>query len=450
MFGNYSATYPVPEPDTMACQFRRYGYQTGLFGKSHMIRRWDEDGFEKIRYVDLCDALPNDPTSVHYFKYLVDQGLVDYYGEGIPKKGQRGPLDGSAPAYLPYKNSLECYTGDETVRFLQERDPTRPFFIQMSFERPHSPITPAKEYFDMYDPKKLTLPESACDYFKNNFAGKPQFMIDHVTAHGAYPMAKDEATLRRCLASYYALISCMDMEIGRVIDLLEKSGELENTIIFYNADHGDFAGEHGLFHKNFGIYESIQRIPFLLAWPGGPKGQRFDGIVESVDLYPTLCELTGVPLPKGRDGTSVLSLMNSGGKEAAFCEWDGALGKTSAIRTKDFRLVFYPKLGVGELYDRRKDPGEIKNLWNDPSYATERLRLTQQLLAFVLNYSTKTGSKSDEAYHEQNRFSFTQQLHKGSKYYSHLMRAYEEESVWPPESGQSTNALKGLKSGDSK
>ncbi|MBI4977393.1 MAG: sulfatase-like hydrolase/transferase [Spirochaetes bacterium] len=223
-------------------------------------------------------------------------------------------LDGSGPTKHPYEHSIERYTGNETLRFLDERDTERPFFIHMSFQRPHAPIAPSKAHFGLYDPKRLTLPEGSSDLFRNGFAGKPRFMIEHIERHGTYPLAKDETALRRCLASYYALITAIDGEIGRVLDHLTESGDIENTIIFYTADHGDFAGEHGLFHKNFGIYESIHRIPFLLSRPGGPRGGRFDGLVESVDLYPTLCELAGIPLPAGRDGTPLSALMAHHGK----------------------------------------------------------------------------------------------------------------------------------------
>ncbi|MBI4977394.1 MAG: sulfatase-like hydrolase/transferase [Spirochaetes bacterium] len=94
MFGNDTAEYPVHEPDTLAYLFRRYGYQTGLFGKSHMVRRWDEDGFERIRYTDFCDALHGDPETTHYFKYLADHGFADLYEEAPPGKAWNIHLTG--------------------------------------------------------------------------------------------------------------------------------------------------------------------------------------------------------------------------------------------------------------------------------------------------------------------------------------------------------------------
>jgi arylsulfatase A-like enzyme len=240
------------------------------------------------------------------------------------------------------------------------------------------------------------------------------------------------------LASYYTLISCIDMEIGRVLDKLAEDGELENTIVFYTADHGDFSGDHGLFHKNFGLYDSICRIPFLLSWPGGPRGETRDDLVESVDLYPTLCELCDVPMPEGREGKSLTPVGNgeSIDRTAAFTEWDWwRLGrKVSAIRTADFRLVFYGGEEGGELYDHRTDPGEVHNRWDDEAYRGTRLELIERLLSFTQGYAVKTDFAHDRRLSQEQRFSATKLMHKQRRYWSALRASHDEPVSWPPES----------------
>jgi choline-sulfatase/uncharacterized sulfatase len=433
MYGNYHNWYMKSNPDTLGSLFRRYGYQTALIGKSHMIPLWDREGFEHIRYTDLCDAERNDPCSCHYFDYLCQHGLADGYEEGTEKPGQ-DMLDGRKPSQLPYEHTIEAFTGREAVKFLNERDTDRPFLMHLSFQRPHSPISPAKEFFDMYDPDSLTLPESYGEFQETRLAGKPAHLRNALGEGRPYPLScDDEKRMRRCLASYYGLISAIDMEIGRVLDLLEQTGELENTIVIYTADHGDFAGEHGLFHKNFGLYESIQQIPYLVSWPGAPAGMQSTTLVESIDVYPTLCELCNVPQPDGRDGTSLVKMLNGEGcKDAVFCEWitDRRL---SSVRTERYRLVYYSGYDDGELYDHETDPQELINLWDRPEHSAVQQKLLRRLLDFSMQYARETDSSSDRALLERDRFSPAKMVHLGRIYWSDLEQVYTTVRPWKTE-----------------
>jgi arylsulfatase A-like enzyme len=396
-----------------------------------MIRKWDAEGFEFIRYTDMCDADDNNPLTCHYFNYLVQHGLADHYEEGTTKDGQI-TLDGSQPASLPYEHSIEHYTGEQSLEFLKERDEDRPFFLKMSFQRPHDPITPALENFDMYNPDDMVLPESISDLFDNKFAGKPQFMQDYIANPGDYPMAEpDKKKLQRALASYYALITKMDEEIGRVIDHLKETGQYENTIIFYTADHGDFAGEHGLFLKNLGIYESIHRIPFLFKWPGGPVQTKCDELVESVDWYATLCDICGITAPEQVDGRSLVPVAEGKeqGSDAIICEHHNS----TAIRTKKYRMVYYRDVSTGELYDREKDPDELVNLWDHPEYSSAQMDLLQQVLEYHMKYQRKSSNELDNKLNSARTYCFSALLQKGKRYFSDLMEAYTKPTVWPPQ-----------------
>lgn len=442
--GNRNNFVTESNPNTLSSLFRRNGYQTGLVGKSHMITGWDAEGFEYIRYTDLGDADDNDPHTCHYFQYLVDNGLGDNYEEGTPKENQP-TLDGSTPASLPYEHSIEHYTGNKSLEFLENRDEHRPFFLKMSFQRPHDPITPAPEDFDMYNPDDIVLPDSIVDLFENKFASKPQFIRDYAANPGDYPMCEaDEKKLKRALASYYALITKIDEEIGRVIAHLKEIGEYENTIIFYTADHGDFAGEHGMFLKNLGIYESIHRIPFLLKWPGGPVGVENAELVESVDWYTTLCNLCNITIPTSAEGRPVsdgrdISLVaesKAKGSDAIICEHH----RSSAIRTKQYRLVYYRDSHEGELYDRSVDPGEIDNLWGSPEHQSIRMQLMQELLEYHMKYQRKSTAELDGQIMHKRRYGFSALLSKDKVYYSDLMNTYQSRKPWPPAAGPQSNS----------
>jgi arylsulfatase A-like enzyme len=243
----------------------------------------------------------------------------------------------------------------------------------------------------------------------------------------------DKKKLQRALAGYYTLIMKIDQEIGRVIEHLKASGEYENTIICYVSDHGDFAGEHGLFLKNLGIYESIHRIPFLLKWPGGPREAKCKELMESVDWYATLCDLCKIPQPEQVDGRSLVPVVSgeTPGKEHVICEFHNS----TAIRTPQYRLVYYADQHEGELYDRDLDPGELHNLWSSPEHSSIRMELLQKVLEYHMAYQRKSDIKQDAVETANTRYAFTPMLHKHRRYYSDLMKAYTEATIWPRKAG---------------
>jgi len=236
---------------------------------------------------------------------------------------------------------------------------------------------------------------------------------------------------KKALAHHFALVTCIDMEIGRVLDYLEETGELDNTVIVYSADHGDFAGDHGTCDKNIGIYESIHRIPFLLNYPGAPAGVTRDGIIESVDMFPTLCELAGVPAPSTIEGESVLPVAEgaSAGKAEAICEWvyPPPQCNTNAIRTQRYRLVFYSHEIGGELYDHDTDPYEMYNRWDDPDYRDARMELMERLYDRVNQYARRSDRETDKAASYRDRFTERELLQRRNKKWSQIQALLSDE-----------------------
>jgi arylsulfatase len=429
--GNTNALFSGECPTNLGAAFRRAGWRTGLTGKAHLPRQWIEDGFEFIRYTDLCDADPADPETCHYFRHLCELGLEGWYEEGSPRPGSVGENDGSAPADLPYAHSIERFTGDETLRFLRAgAGDHRPFFVTMSFQRPHAPMRPAPEHFDRYDPDTIELPPSAVDWLERRFAGKPAWMAERLDGSG-YPWAHGEQGLRRLIASYYCLIEAIDEEIGRVIAELKDRGLYANTVICFNADHGDFNGDHGLFHKNLGIYESIQRIPFILRLPDGPRGVRRRQLIESIDMHPTLCEACGIAVPEGVEGRSLLPIVyrDEPGRDECLCEYawrfEGRPWRFNALRTDRWRLVYHGLGHGGELYDHTSDPGEITNLWHDPAHAEIRFELLQRLFDRVNDYRSPLDMDDDRRLAHAERYLPVTRLHKQGNDWPTLKAAIE-------------------------
>jgi arylsulfatase A-like enzyme len=222
------------------------------------------------------------------------------------------------------------------------------------------------------------------------FEGKPAFQQAYVRQPKGvgYPRrSKDADDLKLQMSRYFTLINMIDDAVGDMLASLEAKGLLDNTIVVYNTDHGDFAGEHGLVLKNLGIYESIHRIPWIMAGPGIPAGKVHDGMIESVDLYPTLAELAGIVPEEGLDGVSRVDDFKTGkGKDFVIAEFDfysEPQTRVHAIRDRRFRLVVYDDAPAdGELYDLTDDPGELNNRFNDPVLQKEKERLS----ALISNY----------------------------------------------------------------
>jgi len=409
---------------TLGATFRRRGYQTALVGKGHMIRNWDEEAYEHIRYCDLCDADRRDPRKHHYFKYLINHGLADMYEDGTLPRDHPTVVNRHGVAELPYEHTNEAFTGRESVQFLQERDRRRPFLLHMSFERPHPHWTPAAEHADLYDPAEIELGPDYIDWWENQWAGRPEFIMR--MARGRMGAFETMDELKAALAHHFALVTVIDMEIGRALDQLRESGDLDNTIVIYTADHGDFAGDHGIYDKNMGIYESIHRVPYLIWYPGCPAGGTRDAIIESVDILPTLCELTDVPAPEGMDGRSIVPEVEGEGEGRpwAICEWDfpPPQRRVNAIRTDRHRLVYYSHELGGELYDHETDPHEMHDLWEDEASREVRLELLELLFDQVNLYSRKADMDSDRRFDERDALTPTRLIHKKCRKWSEFER----------------------------
>jgi iduronate 2-sulfatase len=279
-------------------------------------------------------------------------------------------------------------TADEAIKRLDNaaKDPKQPFFLAVGFVKPHLPFCAPKKYWDLYDPatfklaERPTLPDGAPQYAGHtwgelrNYAGMPD----------TGPVSNDEA--RKLIHGYHAAVSYMDAQVGRVLEALEKDGFAKNTIVVLWGDHGWHLGDHGLWckHTNF---EEAAHIPFIVYDPRakGVHGKT-DSMFESVDLYPTLCKLAGLPIPKGLDGESFAQVIDDPSAPTKdyilHCFPRGArLGR--AVRTPRYRLVEWKFPGQGakkavyELYDYEADPGETKNL------AAEKPEVVKELAAIL-------------------------------------------------------------------
>jgi iduronate 2-sulfatase len=278
---------------------------------------------------------------------------------------------GAAMAFLADKIGTDQQHTDgkvanEAIKLLEQHKDA-PFFIAAGFYKPHCPwITPAK-YFDLYSMNQIELPKISA----NTPSSYPPFALLSTQPWPYFGVTVDQA--RECKRAYYAAISFVDAQIGRLLDAYDRLGLADNTVIVFWSDHGYHLGEHGLWFKQ-SCFEEAARVPLILYAPGmKTAGKTSRQLVELVDLYPTLAELTGLTPPKNLQGYSVGKLLKdpeASWDHPAFTQVERGPGPGHSVRTDRFRYTqwLFGQRGQ-ELYDHDADSQELHNLASDPQYA---------------------------------------------------------------------------------
>ncbi|MBW3622300.1 MAG: sulfatase [Armatimonadetes bacterium] len=313
-----------------------------------------------------------------------------------PKPAPPAPLKGppTGDPDVPDNALFDGKLADRAVERLRDlaKDPSRPFFLAVGFLKPHLPFIAPKKYWDLYDPAKFelepvrTLPEDAPPYAGNGSGELRTY--EGVPQKGPIP----DAMARNLIHGYHASVSYVDAQIGRVLDELDRLGLRDSTIIVLWGDHGFHLGDHGLWakHTNF---ERAAHSPLLVSAPGmKAAGRKTDALTEFVDIYPTLCDLAGIPKPDGLEGTSFAPLLDTPRlpwKSAAFHLYPRNIpgqgpGMGRSIRTDRYRLTEWtanrnPAYSKIELYDYAKDPGETVNLAEQPGHEKTVKELKERL-----------------------------------------------------------------------
>ncbi|MFP4029232.1 MAG: sulfatase-like hydrolase/transferase [Candidatus Brocadiia bacterium] len=251
----------------------------------------------------------------------------------------------------------------------------KPFFMYLSFVAPHDPRQSPNDYEEMYSSESVRLPGN--------------FMPRHPFDNGELRI-RDEAleawprrphAIRRHIADYYALISHLDAQIGRVIDRLKELGEYENTIIVLAGDNGLAVGQHGLMGKQ-NLYDHSIRVPLIFRGPGVPQNVRSDSLCYLLDVFPTLCDCLGLEVPDSADGTSLMPALNSPGKPLRPSHYYGYCSCQRAVRDSRYKLIEYAADGQRktQLFDLDEDPWELSNLAEDPKYNEKVAELREQVV----------------------------------------------------------------------
>lgn len=371
------------------------GYVGGLSGKLHLstchpsaspgTERRVADGYDEFHWSHHPD--PDWPTN-EYHHWLREQGVTyDRHPLAETKYVESGMPE-------PYHQTTWC--AQKAIDFIESNAAfENPWLFSVNTFDPHHPFDPPAEYLRPYLDRLDEIPLP--NYADGELDEKPLFQrIDHEGAYGGnagYPFTEmDEHDHRMLRAAYWAMCDLIDVQVGRILAALERTGQRENTIVVFMSDHGEMLGDHGIYLKGPYFYEPAVHVPLIISWPGVvAAGRRVPALVEYVDLAPTLLDAVGLPARSGMQGRSLWPVLTGDApldahRPDVYCEYYNAMPwhsdpapQTTMIRTETHKLVAAHGLSTGELYDLREDPLERHNRWQDPGLVDVKCELLYRL-----------------------------------------------------------------------
>lgn len=336
------------------------GYDTYFSGKWHVLVDV-ETAFQTVRHVR--GGMPPDTKECY----------------GRPIEGRPDPWrawDSTLGGFWEGGRHWSELMVDDTVDYLEAaRHSAKPFFMYLSFNAPHDPRQSPREYLDKYPPDRIPLPENYLPeypYLKDIMFGND--MRDENLA----PFPRTEYAVKVHRSEYYAAITHLDEQIGRILDALERSGKADNTYVLFAGDNGLACGHHGLMGKQ-SMFEHSVRVPLIMTGPGFPKGKRIDALTYLPDLMPTTLELAGAPVPAHVSFRSLLPLIDG----SASRNWDtiycAYMNLQRMITDGRYKLIVYPKIGKKLLFDLEEDPSEMHDLASQTEHAERISEMLQAL-----------------------------------------------------------------------
>ncbi|MGS2617779.1 sulfatase-like hydrolase/transferase [Micromonospora sp. LZ34] len=416
-----------------ACVPARTSLLTGRFPSAHRVRQ-NSAPHAVVRGDDLLDVLRAAGYSLHFAgKPHVYRRREDYDTYSGPYIHETGP-DGDAEdaAFAEWLRGLDHGPSLEPTPFAVERQfpyrivsdaiaaidgraEDRPFFCWVSFPEPHNPYQAPEPYFSLFDPD--TVPDRACGPEAALAKGGPWVWLRTVVEEKRPGYDK---LWRRYRATYCGMLRLIDDQIERLLRHLTEIGVADDTIVVFVSDHGDYVGDYGLQRKGAGVPEVLMRIPLVFSGPGIVTSTNDADFVSMVDIFPTLCEAVGEPIPLGVQGRSLWPMLTGADYPAeefdcGYAEhgfgglpydpderpelhfpYEGSRydelnsvtqsGTTRMVRRGPYKLV-YDVVGRGELYDLTDDPMELRNRWDDPELRGVRAELTERLLGWTMRVS---------------------------------------------------------------
>jgi len=417
---------PMPAGQEHAFRlWRAAGYTTALIGKDHCFAEPEDRALFDVRCPIGHDGLPQDdrPTGMAWVRPTSDIDAAHATRRAMPRQGPA--LSYAVSDVDPAATSTGLVT-DQTIAWLESlpraaggaagtegaagtSGAARPFAAWVSYPDPHTPYEVPRHWAATVQPANVVLPPVP----PGDDESLPE--RNRVLSRILDISHESEDDIRRAVAVYHAQVRFVDDGVGRILDTLERLGILDDTIVVFCSDHGDFAGEHGMTRKGGLFYDCLVRVPLIVAWSGHvPSGAVEQSPVNLLDIVPTLLTLQGLTVPAGMMGQPLATVTDAVPRQATFSEygaggaactladvealpephglaaakatlrWREAEGRRKMVRTSDWKYVTDPLGDLDELYDLRADPGELTNLAADPAYAGRIAELQRTLLDWAL------------------------------------------------------------------
>jgi len=394
----------LPEEErTVADELNDAGYHTALLGKAHFQGHASQHvgephGLERGQAWErgLNDYNWTGPFyGFQYVQLSIGHGYanlsrahqylwtLEHYPEALDRQfdwdpSPTGCFEAMTPRY-DHRAHSSNFLGHVGSDYLRARATDgQPFMAWVSFPDPHHPFSPPRPYDTMYDPADVVMPRLGPEAL----ADKPPHFLARQQLH----RDMTEAQVREMIARTYGMISLVDENIGKLLDVLDATGLADNTVVIFTADHGDLMADAGLLLKGPWLLEGLINVPMIWRVPGGSAQARSAALMNSADITPTILQLLGLPVPRAMDGLAMPNVAATGagtGRDAAFVEYKAPEHGTMNLRTvitADRKLTCYQGESFGELYDMTAPAPEAVNHWSDPAWTDQRRALLRRLL----------------------------------------------------------------------
>ncbi|MFX3631524.1 MAG: sulfatase [Candidatus Pristimantibacillus sp.] len=390
---------------TLCDHLKRLDYRTVGVGKMHFRPQCKPNYTNEPESPAYRDrGRDADNTYFGFDEHIIteDNGIgayTDWLNEQSPEWAEsytrdRGRNEGAAgdvwESEMPAELHQTYWTAERSIEVIENHSGDQPLFLWTSFVDPHHPFNPPRSYVERYASADIRLPSLA----EARTIQRPEHLMrqnGNYWPGGGETHAYGDEHMHRLIRNYYAMITFIDDQIGRIRDAWKAKGIYDDVLVVFTADHGEMLGDHGLLYKGPWFYEGLTRVPMIVRGPGIQSGHRTAALMENVDILPTLLEAVGQERPYGVQGVSQLPVMTgiaSNVRDSAITTYDahdrGIHGK--CLRTDKYKLVVFEGEPYGELFDLENDPGEKVNEYLNPSYKEIKYKLMEIMLQRLLGW----------------------------------------------------------------